>query len=41
MNYSDVVFGPISHKCVNVRDNSSAISLIINYLDEYPKLLIK
>ena len=39
MNYSDVIFGPISHKCVNVRDNSSAISLITNYPDEYPKLL--
>lgn len=39
VNYSDVIFGPISHKCINIKDNSSAISLITSNPEEYPKLL--
>ena len=39
LNYSDIIFGPISHKCVGIRDYSSAISLITDNPDEYPKLI--
>ncbi len=40
MNYSDVIFELISHKCINIRDNSSTIALITSNPEEYPKLLI-
>lgn len=40
INYSDIIFGPISHKCVEIKDNSSAISLIRNNPGEYPKMII-
>lgn len=37
--YSDVIFGPVAHKGVNIGDNSSAITLLENDPESYPNVV--
>lgn len=36
-NYSDVIIGPISHKCIHIEGYSSPVTLMLNNIEEFPK----
>lgn len=38
-NYSDVIFGPIAHKCVGLDEHSSVIAMFEKSPEEYPKVI--